>query len=255
MITIKNEKDIGNLKIGGKRIAEVLNNLEKMVAPGITGADLNNRAEEMIKDFGDECAFLGYSPHGAKRPYPSALCVSINDEIVHGISNENPKTIKEGDIVSIDLGLTHNGMILDSARTVIAGEGDKIAKNLVKSTREALTAGISAIKTGGHVGDIGFAVQMIAKEYGFSVAEGLAGHGVGYEVHEDPYVPNKGKKGTGEKLISGMVIAIEPMFCEGKGKITLAKDGFTYKTADGMRSAHFEHTVLITKDGPEILTI
>ncbi len=254
MIRLKTEKEIEIMKEGGKRLALILNELEKMVVPGVTARELNDKAEKMVKDYGDSSAFLGYTPHGADRPYPSALCVSVNDEIVHGISNEKEKIIKDGDVVSLDMGLAHKNFILDSARTVITGSGDPKAVSLVETTRESLEAGIKAIRIGGNIGDIGYEIGNIAKKAGLSVAEGLSGHGVGYEVHEDPYVPNKGKKGTGEKITVGMVIAIEPMLCEGKGKIILADDGYTYKTADGKRSAHFEHTVAITKDGPIVLT-
>ncbi len=253
-ITIKTEQDIENLKVGGQRLSAILTELEGMIAPGVSTNDLNQKAIEMVAQYGDESAFLNYTPEGANRPYPSALCVSINDEIVHGISNEDPAIIKEGDIVSIDMGVKHNDMIVDSARTVIAGQGSKKAIELLRATKEALYAGIMEAVGGAHVGDIGFAIQSIAKKHGLSVADGLAGHGVGYHVHEDPYVPNKGKKGVGEKLVPGMVIAIEPMFNIGGSKIVLDSDGYTYKTADGSMSAHFEHTVLITEGEPIILT-
>ena len=215
---------------------------------------LDTLARKLVAEYGDESAFLGYTPEGADRPYPSALCVSINDEIVHGISSENPRTIMDGDMVSLDMGLVHNGLIVDSARTIIAGGVTKEKRMLLKATREALHVGIREARGGAFTGDIGFAIAAIAKEHNFGIAQGLAGHGVGYSVHEDPYVPNKGKKGTGERLVPGMVIAIEPMFCLGKGAIMLDTDGYTYKTADGSLSAHFEHTILITEGAPEVLT-
>lgn len=253
-ITIKTAQDIEYLKVAGQRLAAILTELEKMVAPGVSTADLNQKAIDMVAQYGDESAFLHYTPEGANRPYPSALCVSINNEIVHGISNEDPTIIKEGDVVSIDMGVKHNGMIVDSARTVIAGRGSKKAIELLRATKEALYAGIMEATGGNRVGDIGFAIQSVAKKHGLSIADGLAGHGVGYHVHEDPYVPNKGKKGVGEELVPGMVIAIEPMFNIGDSKIVLDTDGYTYKTADGSLSAHFEHTVLITEGEPVILT-
>jgi len=254
MITIKTASDIEKLKEGGKRLSDILSRLEKLVAPGVEVVFLNDEAQRMVEEYGDESAFLNYTPDGASRPYPSSLCVSINDEIVHGISNEKQKIIKEGDIVSLDMGLTHQGLILDSARSVIAGKGNKQSEILLRATNEALWEGIYAAVGRSRVGDIGFAVQRVAKKYNVSVAEDLAGHGVGYEVHEDPYVPNKGKKGTGEQLLPGMVIAIEPMFCLGKGAIKPDSDGYTYKTVDGKRSAHFEHTILITDGEPVVLT-
>jgi len=254
MITIKTPEDIEKMKEGGKRLSAILSFLETLVAPGVEASFLNDEAERMVQEYGDTSAFLNYTPDGAKRPYPSSLCVSINDEIVHGVSNEHKKIIEDGDIVSLDMGLTHQGLILDSARSVIAGRVGKQSELLLRATNEALWEGIYAAVGRGRIGDIGFAVQRVAKKYGFGIAEGLAGHGVGYEVHEDPYVPNKGKKGTGELLLPGMVIAIEPMFCLGKGAIELGYDGYTYKTADGKRSAHFEHTVLITDGEPVVLT-
>jgi methionyl aminopeptidase len=253
-ITIKTLEDIEKLKIGGERLSSILTRLEKEVVPGVSTDTLNTMAEEMVNEYGDTNAFKGYRPEGAARPFPSSLIVSINDEIVHGISNENPTIIKDGDVVSIDMGIKHDGMIVDSARTVIAGKGDKQKSNLLTATYEALHAGIAAARGGGDVGDIGFSIQNIARKYKVGIAEGLAGHGVGYEVHEDPYIPNKGKRGTGDKLVPGMVIAIEPMFTTGKGAIVLGDDGYTYSTVDGSLAAHFEHTVLITEGDPIILT-
>jgi len=254
MITIKTKQDIEYLKEGGKRLAYILTELEKATVPGVTSVELNTLAQKMVDEYGDKSAFLHYTPEGARRPYPSSLCVSINDEIVHGISSEVAKVIKEGDIVSLDMGITHNGLILDSARTVCVGNVNKKVLELVRTTKEAMYAGIMEAKGGNKVGDIGFAIERYAKDNGFGIAEGLAGHGVGYHVHEDPYVPNRGKKGTGEELVPGMVIAIEPMFNLGRGGIVLDSDGYTYKTADGSVSAHFEHTVLITAGEPVILT-
>ena len=253
-ITIKKPEDIEKLKIAGERLSSILTRLEKEVVPGVSTNTLNDMAEKMVEEYGDKSAFKGYTPDGASRPFPSCLIVSINEEIVHGISNEDPKIIKDGDVVSIDMGLAHQGMIADSARTVIAGRGDKQKSHLLTATFEALEEGIKAARGGNNVGDIGFAVQNVSRKYNVAIAEGLAGHGVGYEVHEDPYVPNKGKRGTGAKLLPGMVIAIEPMFTTGKGAIELCEDGYTYKTRDGSLSAHFEHTVLITDGDPIVLT-
>ncbi len=254
MITIKNSDDIISLKEGGKRHAFILSQLAKMVDVEVGTFDLNAKAMELLEEEGDKASFLNYTPEGARRPYPAALCVSLNDEIVHGIPNENERILKDGDIVTLDLGLTHNGMITDSAITIGVGKISPENKKLLEATKEALYAGIKAAKGGKHIGDIGYAVEQVAKRTGFSVAEGLAGHGVGYKVHEDPYVPNTGTKGVGEELEPGMVIAIEPMFCVGKGDIVLDKDGYTYKTKDGKNSAHFEHTILITDGDPVILT-
>lgn len=255
MITIKTKRDIAVLREGGQRHAFILRELAAMVRPGVTAGELNARAEALIKEGGDTAAFLGYKPEGALRPYPAALCVSINEEIVHGIPNEKEKTIKEGDIVSLDLGLIHKGLITDSAVTVAAGTTSKELQKLLKMTQEALMAGIREAKGGHRVGDVSSAIERIGVAGKFGIVEELSGHGVGYHVHEDPYVPNYGDAGRGDVLKPGMVIAIEPMFNLGTHKIKLDKDGYTYRTADGKPSAHFEHTILITKGDPEILTL
>jgi methionyl aminopeptidase len=206
---------------------------------------------------------LGYKPKGAKRPYPSSLIVSINDEVVHGIPNEpdrngEEKILKEGDIVTLDLGLKFNDMITDAAITVPVGNVDELGMKLIRATEEALSAGIKAMRAGGHIGDIGAAIAKVAERNNFSIAEDLSGHGVGYSVHEEPFVPNSANKNEGPELVEGLVIAIEPMFCEGRsasgGAVKLLKDDYTYVTRDGRRAAHFEHTVAVTKKGIEILT-
>jgi methionyl aminopeptidase len=254
MIRIKGPREQAILKEGGRRHKEILDAVAAAVAPGVSTNDLEILARTLINQGGDTAAFLGYTPDGARRPYPAALCVSINDAIVHGIPNEHPQVIQAGDVVSVDLGLVHEGLITDSARTVIAGAGDEVAHRLVEATEQALAAGLSAVKPGGRVGDIGAAILASAKSSGFRIVEGLAGHGVGFAVHEDPFVPNTGKKGTGERLIPGLVIAIEPMLTPGNGRIVLDKDGYTYRTHDGALSAHAEHTVLVTETEVVVLT-
>ena len=254
MITIKTPEDIQKLREGGRRLAKVLLALAEAAKAGVKTADLNTLAEKMVRDMGDRPAFLNYKPQGAKRAFPASLCVSINSEVVHGIPTENNRTLAEGDIVSFDMGLTHDGLIVDSAITVGVGKIDTKAKKLLAATEEALYAGIKAARGGMYVGDIGVAVEDVADRNHFSIAEELAGHGVGYKVHEDPFVPNFGMPGQGPHLKPGMVIAIEPMFNEGDSKIRFGTDGWTISTADGSRSAHFEHTILITDGAPEILT-
>lgn len=235
-------------------MAEIMKAIAQKVAPGISSTELNNLAEKMAIDGGDKPAFLNYKPYGAKRPYPASLCVSVNDEIVHGIPNEDDKILKEGDIVSLDMGLIHRGLITDMAVTVPVGKIDDSARKLIEVCGESLTKGIEAAKGGNTIGDIGFAIEKYVRLFGYGIVRELAGHGVGYKVHEQPYVPNFGKRGAGEKLKSGMVLAIEPMLNEGTREIILDKDGYTYRTKDGKRSAHFEHTILITKKEAEILT-
>ena len=254
MIRTKTKEDIAILREGGKRHAYILKELAQMVRPGLHTSELNDRAEQLIAEGGDKSAFLNYKPYGAKRPYPASLCVSVNNEIVHGIPNENDRELMEGDIVSIDLGIIHKGMITDAAITVPVGKVSLELEQLLEVTKEALMAGIKAAKGGRRTGDIGAAIESIGMANGYGIVEELSGHGVGYEVHEDPYVPNFGDAGKGDPLTPGMVIAIEPMFNIGTKNIKLCKDGYTYRTADGSPSAHFEHTVVITKSGAEILT-
>lgn len=255
MITIKTKEDIQKLREGGKRHAEILQILKDMVKVGVTSKELDDEAYRLIIQNGDIPAFLNYKPKGESRPFPASLCVSINDEIVHGIPNEKEKVLKEGDIVTLDLGLIHKGLITDAAITVPVGIISKDLERLIDTTEKALYAGIKAAKGGKRVGDISVAIERLAVAQGFGVVEELSGHGVGYSVHEDPFIPNYGVAGTGETLKPGMVIAIEPIFNLLDHRTIIDKDGYTYKTRDGKPSAHFEHTILITKGDPEILTI
>lgn len=254
MITIKTPEEIETLREGGRRLARVLRLVSDSVAPGVSTAELNKFSEQLIREGGDVPAFLNYQPDSASRPFPATLCVSVNDEIVHGVPNENPQTLKEGDIVGLDLGLTHKGLIVDAALTVPVGDIDRAARELIHITKEALVVGIKASRVGNTVGDISNAIETFIKPSSFGIVRELCGHGVGHKVHEDPQIPNYGIPGSGAKLKPGMVLALEPMLTEDAEGIILADDGFTYKTADGKRSAHFEHTIVITDDNPEILT-
>ena len=254
MIRIKTKEEIAILREGGARLAFILNELGRAVKPGMSTAEIDEMGQKMIEEQGDKAAFLNYMPNTAKRPYPASICVSVNDEVVHGIPNEDPKILKEGDIVSIDAGLVHKGLITDSAITVAVGKIDAESQKLLDITKKALNAGTAAAKPGKTTGDIGFAIQSVIEPHGYGIVEELCGHGVGYEVHEDPFVPNFGIRGRGAKLKEGMVIAIEPMVNEGTKHIKLDRDGYTYRTKDGKRSAHFEHTIVITDNGAEVLT-
>lgn len=253
-ITVYSKDEIERLRVGGRRLGEVVHHLAEACVPGISTEELNRIAGEKIRERGDIPAFLNYTPRGAKRPFPAALCVSINQEVVHGIPNENPSIIKEGDIVGIDCGIIHEGLVTDHAVTVVAGKGDEAARKLLEATREGLYSGIKAARGGSRVGDIGAAVEKVGVEGGYGIVYELGGHGVGHKVHMEPYIPNVGDRGTGEVLVPGMVIAIEPMFTEGTARVKLMPDGYTFETKDGSRAAHFEHTVLITNGEPEILT-
>ncbi|OHA25967.1 MAG: type I methionyl aminopeptidase [Candidatus Taylorbacteria bacterium RIFCSPHIGHO2_02_FULL_46_13] len=253
MITIKTTEEINLLREGGWRLAEILAEVARLVKPGVTGKELDMLAEKLIREGGDVPSFLNYRSRGKGVAYPASLCVSVNDQVVHGLPT-GTQIIKAGDVVSLDLGLIHQGLFLDSALTLGVGKIDTIAQKLIGTTRESLSIGIAHVVAGKHVGDIGYAIERFIKPHGFGIVRELAGHGVGYEVHEDPYIPNYGKRGAGAELKKGMVVAIEPMINEGGDEIFLDKDGFTYRTRDGKRSAHFEHTVLITDGEPEILT-
>jgi methionyl aminopeptidase len=253
-ITIKTPEEIEILREGGKRHAFILNEVAKRVVPGVSTKELDDLAESLVIEGGDKSAFLGYKPAGAKRPFPASLCISINDEVVHGIPNEIEKILKEGDVVALDMGLIHKGMITDMAVTVPVGKIDADSKKLLSVTKKSLDLAIKACKGNGTVGDVGHAVESFVLSQGLTIIAELAGHGVGYKVHEDPFVPNYGDKGEGDKLVPGMVIAIEPIVSLGIDKIKLDSDGYTYRTADKKRSAHFEHTVVVTQNGCEILT-
>lgn len=253
MITIKTQEEIKTLREGGRRLAAILRELATKVAPGVSSAEIDRLGREMAENAGDKPAFLGYKPKGAKRPYPASVCISINDEIVHGIPSEQ-KIFADGDVVTLDMGLVHGGLITDSAITIVVGKGDEAARKLVEANKVALQKGVAAVRPGGRVGDIGAAIEKYVEPFGYSHAEELAGHGVGYKVHEDPFVPNTGNAGEGPELKPGMVIAIEPMLCEGSGAVIFDKDGYTVRTRDGRRSAHFEHTVAVTERGYLVLT-
>ena len=254
MIKLKTPEEIEILAVGGKKLANILQELKKIVASGVSTQALEDRAVELFEESGGKPAFLGYRPEGVKRPYPASVCVSVNEEIVHGIPNESSVILQEGDVVTLDAGMLYEGLVTDHAITVVVGEADKDSKRLIAITEESLYAGIKAAQIGNTVGDIGAAIQAVGDKAGFGICEGLCGHGVGYSVHEDPYVPNEGMKGQGTKLEEGLVIAIEPMFALGTGEIIALDDEYTYVTADKKNAAHFEHTIAITKDGPRILT-
>jgi methionyl aminopeptidase len=238
----------------GKRLGEVLEAVAGLVAPGVSTSVLEDEATRLITEGGDVPAFLNYTPEGATRPYPASLCVSINDEVVHGIPNEDARILKEGDIVALDLGLIHDGFVVDSALTVPVGKTDKAAYALMDATRESLEQAIAAARPGNRVGDISHATEAAFAGTGFSVVRVLGGHGVGESVHEEPFISNTGHPGTGPEIEVGMVLALEPIANEGKASVLLGSDGYTYRTKDGSRSAHFEHTILVKENETIVLT-
>lgn len=254
-IIIKTKEEIEIIREGGKHLAYVLSEVAKKVAPGVSTKELDEYAEKLIRELGDIPAFKNYKPYGAKTPFPATLCVSINDEVVHGIPTN--RILKEGDIVALDCGVKHKGYFTDMAITVPVGKISKEDKKLLEITREALMIGVKAAKIGKRVGDIGYAIESFVRKqkHNYGIVDILSGHGVGKYIHEDPFVPNFGDKNTGEKLVEGMVIAIEPMLNMGTKNVFLDKaDDWTFKTRDGKNSAHFELTIAVGKNGGEILT-
>jgi len=250
------KEEIYILREGGRRLARHVRILSEMVTPGATGAELEAKAREMVKEDGDTLAFYGYKGRKDKEGFPSGLCVSVNDIIVHSPAGQNGTVVKEGDVVCLDFGIKHRGLFTDHAVTVIAGKKhDPHDEELVRGTKEALAAGIAVARVGNTTGDIGYAVEQVAEKYNFGFPRNLSGHGVGTKVHEEPHIPNFGEPGQGEEIVENMVIAIEPMMTLGSGNLFIDKDGHSYRTKDGSRTAHFEHTVLVTKNGPEILTV
>ncbi|HEY4501784.1 MAG TPA: type I methionyl aminopeptidase [Candidatus Paceibacterota bacterium] len=249
----KTAQEVAGLRAAGKLLAGALRHVATLVVPGVTTASLDLAAEKFIRDAGATPAFLNYQPKGASYAFPAVLCVSINDEVVHGIPSDG-RVIQAGDLVMLDLGLSLGGYFADAAITVCAGDCDKKGKLLIEATEEALRAAIKVARPGARMGDISAAIEAVAKKYKLGVVEDLGGHSLGLVPHEAPFVPNAGQAGKGVVLEEGLVLAIEPIFTEGGGDIELAADEWTYVTADGSRSAETEHTVLITKDGCEVLT-
>ncbi len=247
MIIAKSAKDLDKMRAVGELIAEVRESLRSMVTPGISTMELNNAAEKMMRDAGAIPTFIGY--HG----FPYAICASVNDEIVHGFSKTTP--LNEGDIVSLDMAATYDGFVGDTAMTLPVGEITDELKQLIRVTEECLALGIEAARPGGRVGDISWAVQQHAEKYGYGIVRDYTGHGIGRQMHEAPQIPNHGRAGTKEKIRVGYCFAIEPMLNLGTHETLTLSDKWTVVTKDGKPSAHAEHTLAVTADGPEILTL
>lgn len=245
---IKTAKEIEAMRVGGKMLATVLQHLRAYATPDMSTKQVADEAAREIRALGGVPAFLG------QYGFPDVICISVNDEVVHGIPRTS-KILADGDILSMDFGVKYNGMITDSATSIIVGgANDKSAKELVEQTEIALHAGINEVHHGVRTEDIGAAVQKVLEAHKFGIVRDLVGHAVGHELHEEPNIPNYGKRGKGEQLSAGMTIAIEPMATLGTHKVTVDADAWTIRTADNSLSAHFEHTILITQDGYEILT-
>ncbi len=266
-VRIKTKEDIAIIREGGIRLSRILSQVIKEVRAGVSTYDLDMLAERLVRESGGIPAFKGYRIKEVRTPYPATICASVNDEVVHSIPRKE-KILKEGDMIGIDIGMQwpnreiqnqkskiqNSGLFTDMARTVGVGKISQDAERLIRATEEALAIGIRTVRPGARVGDIGHAIEMHLKKEKLGIIRDLAGHGVGYALHEEPLIPNYGSRGTGMLLQEGMVIAIEPMATLGGWKITLDRDEWTFRTADGSLAAHFEDTVAVTKEGVEILT-
>ena len=246
MISYKTEKEIQIMREGGKILAEIVSRLKKEVRPGITTKYLDKVAEDLVFKYGAKPSFKGYEG------FPAVLCTCLNEELVHCIPSN--RILKNGDIISLDLGILYKGFHTDMAVTVPVGSVSPEIQRLIRVTKKALKLGIKKVKVGNTIGDIGNTIQRYVEGQGFNVVRDLCGHGIGKKLHEDPQIPNFGKRRKGEKLKEGMVICIEPMIAVGSWKLKKAEDGYGYQTKDGSLCAHFEHTIAITKKGPFVLT-
>jgi methionyl aminopeptidase len=247
MIIYKSEKEIREIGKSNRIVAQVLAEVSKMVQPGITTLELDRYAEKLAREMGAVPAFKGY------RGYPSSLCTSVNEEIVHGIPSK--RVLKNGDILSLDFGVVLNGFYGDAAVTLPVGEIGHTAVKLINTVKESLCEGIKKAVSGNRISDISAAVQNYVENLGFNVIRNFVGHGIGFSLHEEPQVPNFGVPGQGPKIKPGMVIAIEPMISVGKWEVEILKDNWTAVTKDGSLSAHYEHTIAVTADGPKILSV
>ncbi|MBQ9267116.1 MAG: type I methionyl aminopeptidase [Clostridia bacterium] len=252
MIALKNEKEIKKIKEASHIVFLAHEAIKKAIRPGITTRELDKIGEDVIRANGANPSCKGY-PQGSKNPFPATCCISVNDEIIHGIPSD--RKLQEGDLVSIDIVADKDGYFGDAARSYVVGGNNPEAERLIKVTEECFWEGIKNAVIGNRISDISHAVQMHAEKNGYSVVREYQGHGVGFEMHEDPGVPNFGKPGRGPRLQEGMVIAVEPMINEGERYILEGDDGWTVYTEDGSLAAHYENTIVITKDGPKVLTM
>ena len=248
---LKSEQDIEKMRTSGNILARILHVLHEKAVPGVRLIDLDEHAALLLKEVGARAAFLGYRPEGARVPYPAHICACLNEVVVHDVPTET--VLREGDVLSIDFGVEYDGYITDAAFTKAIGVVDRRVAKLIKATRQALEEAIRVCRIGSHMGDIGWAIEHVVKRAGFTVIDGLTGHGVGFALHEDPVVHNFGEQGTGMLLKEGMVLAIEPMVSMGAADIRQQKND-SYVTRDASLSAHFEATVAITSDGGDVLT-
>ena len=247
MVYLRDRREIEAIRVAAQLVARTLDMLGREIRPGVTTAVLDRLAETFIRDHGGRPAFKGY------RGFPASICSSVNDEVVHAIPG--PRRLDDGDMIGVDVGVEMNGYYGDSARTFAVGEVSAEAKHLMQVTREALLAGVARARGGNRVGDISHAIQTHVEHHGFSIVRALVGHGIGREMHEEPQVPNYGPPDRGPRLMIGQVLAIEPMVNVGGPEVVTQPDGWTVVTKDGSLSAHFEHTVALGPNGPEILSV
>lgn len=252
MIIAKSQKDLEKMRTVGELIATVRETLRSMIAPGITTLDMNAAAEKMMRDAGAIPTFIGYKPHGMV-PFPFAICASVNEAVVHGFSNDIP--LKEGDIISLDMACTLDGFVGDTAFTAPVGTVSDDIRTLIKTTEECLALGIEQCRPNNRIGDISAAIQAHAEKGGYGIVRDYTGHGIGRRMHEAPQIPNYGRAGTKERIRAGYCFAIEPMLNLGTHETKTLEDKWTVVTKDGKPSAHAEHTIAVTPDGPEILTL
>ena len=256
MTNLKTDNELESMREGGRILAAILRDLSSLAKPGIRTDELSARAKALIDEYGVESSFLGY------RGYPDVICLSVNNQAVHTPGSEYE--LKEGDLLKLDFGVVVDGLHTDSAITVLVSEKSAITqkidpayrtkRRLMQVTREALDAGIAQMRDGNRLGDVSHAIQKTVEDGGFTVVRELGGHGIGRVLHDEPFVPNFGKPGDGPKLQAGMTLALEPIVCTGKSGVRDGDDGYTYEMGDGSLVAHFEHTIAITPDGPEVLT-
>ncbi len=251
MVTIKRPEEVARMRHAGLILVDVLDALQAALEPGVATVELDAIAEDIIARAGAVPSFKGY---GSNPPFPASICASINDEVVHGIPSPH-RRIREGDVVSLDVGCIWQGWHADCARTWFVGTPPPPVAQLIDATRRGMEAGIAAALPGNRLGDVGAAIEAVANEHGYGIVRPFVGHGIGQSMHEDPQVANYGRPGTGLRIEAGMCFAIEPMFNLGGDEVALLDDGWTVVTADGSLSAHFENTAAVTDHGPEVLTI
>lgn len=250
MVTIKRPEEIARMRRAGLVLVDVLEAFERELRPGVTTGELDELAESIMRAAGAVPSFKGY---GANPPFPGSICASLNEEVVHGIPSER-RELSEGDVLKVDVGVKLDGLFADAAVSIPIGPQEPNTDRLLDATQRGLSAGIDAARVGATIGDVGAAIQRVVEAEGFSIVRELVGHGLGYLPHEDPQVPNYGRPGSGPRIEEGLVIAIEPMVNLGSRAVRTLDDGWTVVTADGSLSAHFEHTVAVTSEGPRVLT-